>query len=76
MGCSCFRRIPGRKTLTDASSALSGFFSTSARDQYNRRLEKAVAQFDIPHRAVIAFNYELPIGPASRSRMSRVPSER
>ena len=51
------------KTLTDASSALSGFFSTSARDQYNRRLEKAVAQFDIPHRAVIAFNYELPIGP-------------
>ena len=51
------------KALTDSSSALSGFFSTSARDQYNRRLEKAIAQYDIPHRAVMAFNYELPIGP-------------
>jgi len=51
------------KTLTDASSALSGFFSTSARDQYNRRVEKAVAQYDIPQRVVVAFNYELPIGP-------------
>ena len=51
------------KSLTDSSSALSGFFSTSARDQFNRSLEKAIAQYDIPHRAVMAFNYELPIGP-------------
>lgn len=51
------------KTLTDSSSALSGFFSTSARDQYNRRLEKALSVFDVPHRLVMAFNYELPIGP-------------
>src|SRR5206468_317492 len=51
------------KTLTDSSSALSGFFSTSARDSYNRRLEKSLSVFDIPHRAVMAFNYELPIGP-------------
>jgi hypothetical protein len=51
------------KTLTDASSALSGFFSTSARDQYNRRLEKALSVFDTPSRLVTAFNYELPIGP-------------
>jgi Carboxypeptidase regulatory-like domain len=51
------------KTLTDASSALSGFFSTSARDQYNRRLEKALAFSDVPSRLVVAFNYELPIGP-------------
>ena len=51
------------KTLTDASSALSGFFSTSARDQYNRKLEKGLAQFDVPSRLVVAFNYELPIGP-------------
>ncbi|HEU0119148.1 MAG TPA: TonB-dependent receptor [Bryobacteraceae bacterium] len=54
------------KSLTDASSALSGFFSTSARDQYNRSLEKAVAQYDIPHRAVMALNYELPIGPGKK----------
>jgi Carboxypeptidase regulatory-like domain len=51
------------KTLTDSSSALAGFFSTSPRDQYNRRLEKGLATFDIPHRLVVAFNYELPIGP-------------
>lgn len=51
------------KTLTDSSSALSGFFSTTARDQYNRRLEKALSIFDVPHRLVAAFNYELPIGP-------------
>lgn len=51
------------KTLTDASSALSGFFSTNARDSYNRRVEKALSVFDVPHRAVMAFNYELPIGP-------------
>ena len=50
------------KTLTDASSALSGFFSTSARDNYNRKLEKGLAQFDVPARLVVAFNYELPIG--------------
>lgn len=51
------------KSLTDSSSALSGFFSTSARDNYNRRLEKALSIFDVPHRAVMALNYELPIGP-------------
>lgn len=54
------------KSLTDSSSALSGFFSTSARDQYNRRIEKAIAQYDIPHRAVMALNYELPIGPGKQ----------
>lgn len=54
------------KSLTDASSALSGFFSTSARDHYNRGLEKALSVFDIPHRAVMALNYELPIGPGKK----------
>lgn len=54
------------KSLTDSSSALSGFFSTTARDSYNRRLEKALAIFDIPHRAVMALNYDLPIGPGKQ----------
>ncbi|MEJ7606598.1 MAG: hypothetical protein WKF37_10075 [Bryobacteraceae bacterium] len=54
------------KTITDASSALSGFFSTSARDHYNRKLEKALSVFDVPHRLVGAFTYELPIGPGKR----------
>ncbi len=50
------------KTLTDSSSQLGGFFSSSARDNYNRRLEKALATYDVPSRLVVAFNYELPIG--------------
>ena len=48
------------KTLTDASSTIGGF-STSARDQYNRA--EALAFSDVPSRLVVAFNYELPIGP-------------
>jgi hypothetical protein len=51
------------KTLTDSSSTLGGFFSSSSRDAYNLRLEKALAYYDVPSRLVVAFNYELPIGP-------------
>ena len=51
-----------QKTLTDASSTLGSFFGSSARDHYNRSLEKALARFDVPHRFVMAFNYELPFG--------------
>jgi len=51
------------KTLTDSSSSLGGFFSTSSRDAYNLSLEKALAYYDVPARLVVAFNYELPIGP-------------
>ncbi len=51
-----------QKTLTDSSSSLGSFFGSSARDHYNRGLEKALARFDVPHRFVMALNYELPIG--------------
>jgi hypothetical protein len=51
------------KTLTDSSSSLGGFFSSSSRDAYNLSLEKALAFYDVPSRLVIGFNYELPIGP-------------
>jgi hypothetical protein len=54
------------KTLTDSSSNWGGFFSTGARDHYNRRLEKAVALYDVPQRYTTAFSYELPIGPKKR----------
>ena len=37
--------------------------STGARDNYNRRLEKALAVFDVPSRLVVGVNYELPLGP-------------
>jgi hypothetical protein len=50
------------KSLTDSSSALAGFFSTGARDQFDRGAEKGLALYDVPHRVVTAFNYELPFG--------------
>ncbi len=55
-----------QKTLTDSSSSLGSFFGSSARNEYNRSLEKALARFDIPQRVVAAFNYELPIGQGKR----------
>ena len=51
-----------QKTLTDASSSLGAFFGSTARDHYNRGLEKALARFDVPHRFVTALNFELPFG--------------
>lgn len=51
------------KTLTDSSSNGTGFFSVSARDHYNRKIEKSLSMFDIPHVLTMTFNYELPIGP-------------
>ncbi|HVT91919.1 MAG TPA: carboxypeptidase regulatory-like domain-containing protein [Bryobacteraceae bacterium] len=51
------------KTISDANSQLGGFFSSGARDNYNRSLEKALAVYDVPSRLVVGFNYELPIGP-------------
>ena len=51
-----------QKALTDASSSLGAFFGSTPRDNFNRGLEKALARFDVPHRLVMAFNYELPFG--------------
>lgn len=51
-----------QKTLTDSSSSLGSFFGSSARNEYNRGLEKALALFDVPQRVVAALNYELPFG--------------
>jgi hypothetical protein len=51
------------KTITDSNSTLGSFFSPGARDNYNRAIEKGLAVFDVPHRLVVGFNYELPIGP-------------
>jgi len=63
------------KTITDANSTLGGFFSTGARDNYNRKLEKALALYDVPQRFVTAFNYELPIGPGKPLLSSGVASK-
>lgn len=47
------------KTLEDSISVLSG---VSARDSYNRALEKAVSDSNPPHRMVASFSYDLPFG--------------
>jgi len=54
------------KKITDADSNWGGFNGTSARDTYNRQLEKAVSPSNPPYRLTTAFNYELPIGPGKR----------
>jgi hypothetical protein len=45
--------------LTDADSAWP---QLPAADQYNRRLEKSIGQFDITHNFKLALIYELPFG--------------
>jgi len=47
------------KLLTDADSAWP---QLPAADQYNRRLEKSIGQFDITHNFKLALIYELPFG--------------
>ena len=53
--------------LIDDSSFSSGNVSflggtTSVQDYKNLRLERSVSSMDVPQRAVISFNYELPVG--------------
>ena len=50
------------KVLTDSAGS-SFFAATSARDNFNRQLEKALSPTEPSQRLVFAFNYELPIGP-------------
>jgi hypothetical protein len=54
------------KTLTDTESITSwlevGGSNGGFYDPYNRRLDKALANFDSTHRLVVSYNYELPFG--------------
>ncbi len=60
------------KLLTDADSYWGNAIPTTssgggggcclAADQYNRRLEKSIGQFDVTHNAKIGFVYDLPFG--------------
>ena len=54
------------KKITDADSNWGGFNGTSARDTYNRQLEKALSPSNPPHRLTTAFTYELPFGPGKK----------
>jgi len=57
------------KNLTNGDSefpnqaAWQGNGSSLAEDTYNNKLEKGLSQLDVPHRLVLAYTYELPIGP-------------
>ena len=54
------------KTLTDSASQHAAFFSTAAQDSYNRQVEKAISENDVPHNLVLSYSYELPVGPGKR----------
>ena len=62
------------KKITDADSSWGGFFSTAARDTYNRKIEKALSVSNPPQRLTSAFTYELPIGPGKHFLNAKGPA--
>jgi len=52
------------KTLTDADVAAGG--GPAGQTYYNRGLEKAVSDTDVPQAVSISFLYDLPFGPGKR----------
>jgi hypothetical protein len=52
------------KTLTDADNAAGG--GPAGQTFYNRGLEKAVSDTDVPQALAISFLYDLPFGPGKR----------
>ncbi len=48
------------KSIDDATDFASGDPSERVLNSRNRRLQKAVSSFDVPHRLTAAFNYALP----------------
>jgi hypothetical protein len=55
------------KSITDTESKTSWLEPGSQSgagylDVYNRRLDKALANFDVTHRLVVSYNYDLPFG--------------
>ena len=60
------------KTLTNADSeyptqsAWNGNGTSGALNTYNLKVEKGLSQFDIPHRLVLSYTYQLPFGKGKR----------
>jgi hypothetical protein len=48
------------KSIDDATDFASSDPSERVLDTYNRRAQRAVSSFDVPHRFTVAFNYALP----------------
>ncbi len=61
------------KSIDEQSQASLGFDnSTSARSNYNYRAEKARSDYDISHRFVLSYTYELPFGRESNGFVKAV----
>jgi hypothetical protein len=54
------------KLITDADSYFAPGGAGAAQDQYNRRLEKSIGQFDQTHALKLSTLYELPVGRGKR----------
>ena len=48
------------KAISDGDISAGG--GPSGEDYYNRSLEKAIADYDVPHILAVAYTYELPVG--------------
>ena len=48
------------KSIDDATDFASSDPSEQVLDSYNRRLQRSVSSFDVPHRFTAAFDYHLP----------------
>lgn len=53
------------KYITDSGWG-PGAFGETARDTYNRRLDKGIQPFDVPQRLVLSYSYDLPFGPGRK----------
>jgi hypothetical protein len=62
------------KLLTDSDSYWVTDYGFRAEDQYNRRLEKSIGQFDTTHNFKLGLVYELPLG-KGRKWMTRGPGD-
>lgn len=49
------------KAITDVGST-PGYFARGVQNAYDRRLEKAPSDVDVPHQLVASYTYELPFG--------------
>ncbi len=59
------------KILTDSDSYWgNGYY---AADQYNRRLEKSIGEYDVPHNFKAGFAYDIPVG-KSRQYLTHGPA--
>jgi hypothetical protein len=65
------------KGITDSEARLdSGGNSSGALNNYNRRMQRALASYDVPQRLVVSYSYELPFGKSQRLLKQLGPLDR